>query len=291
MNIPDSTMRLAAGAGVLAPATGILAPAGPVGRHELTILLDSLAVMLAIVIPTIAAIFIFAWRYRASNTKARYLPDWSYSGRLELVTWSIPSLIVLFLSGLIWTGSHGIDPAHRLAASGTPLEVQVVSLDWKWLFIYPEQHLALVNELVIPAGRPVHLSLTSGSVMNSFFVPRLGGMIAVMNGMVTQLHLQADEVGEYAGFSTQFSGDGFADMHFATRVLTAGDFDTWSRATAGTSNSILERTSFMELQKQSRNVRPEAWRLGDPDLFHSIVRRQIPAGPGPPEGPTAVRPQ
>jgi cytochrome o ubiquinol oxidase subunit 2 len=173
----------------------------------------------------------------------------------------------------------------------TPLEVQVVSLDWKWLFLYPEQHVALVNELVIPAGRPVHLSLTSGSVMNSFFVPRLGGMIAVMNGMVTQLHLQADDVGEYAGFSTQFSGDGFADMHFATQVLPAGEFATWSRTTAGASNPVLERASFMELQKQSRNVHPEAWRLGDPNLFQSIVHHEIPSGPGPTEGPTVVRPR
>ena len=278
----------------MSPADGgttILAPVGPVGRHELTILLDSLAVMLAIVIPTIAAIFIFAWRYRASNTRARYLPDWSYSGRLELVTWSIPSLIVLFLSGLIWTGSHEIDPARPLAANVTPLEVQVVSLDWKWLFLYPEQRVALVNELVIPAGRPVHLSLTSASVMNSFFVPRLGGMIAVMNGMVTQLHLQADAVGEYAGFSTQFSGDGFADMHFATKVLAPGEFDRWGRETADSSNSVLERARFLELQKQSRNVRPEAWRLGDPNLFQAIVHHEIPAGPGPTEGPTTVRPR
>jgi len=272
-------------------AGGVLAPAGPVGRHELTILLDSLAVMLAIVIPTIAAIFIFAWHYRASNTRARYLPDWSYSGRLELVTWSIPSLIVLFLSGLIWTGSHEIDPAHRLSSNVAPLEVQVVSLDWKWLFLYPEQGVALVNELVIPAGRPIHLSLTSGSVMNSFFVPRLGGMIAVMNGMVTQLHLEADTQGEYAGYSTQFSGDGFSDMHFATKVLPAGEFDAWSRATAAASGPVLERASFAELQKQSRNVAPAAFRLGDPNLFHSIVHHEIPAGPGPTEGPTAVRPR
>jgi cytochrome o ubiquinol oxidase subunit II len=279
----------------VSPAAGgttILAPVGPVGRHELTILFDSLAVMLAIVIPTIAAIFIFAWRYRASNPRARYLPDWSYSGRLELVTWSIPTLIVLFLSGLIWTGSHEIDPARPLSSNVTPLEVQVVSLDWKWLFLYPEQRVALVNQLVIPVGRPVHLSLTSGSVMNSFFVPRLGGMIAVMNGMVTQLHVQADTQGEYAGYSTQFSGDGFADMHFATKVLSAGEFDAWSRTTGdASSNPVLERASFMELQKQSSNVRPAAYRLGDSSLFRSIVHHEIPAGPGPTQGPTPVRPQ
>jgi len=278
----------------VSPAAGgttILAPVGPVGRHELTILFDSLAVMLAIVIPTIAAIFFFAWRYRASNTRAHYLPDWSYSGRLELVTWSIPSLIVLFLSGLIWTGSHLIDPAQRLAINVPPLEVQVVSLDWKWLFIYPQQRIALVNQLVIPAGRPLHLSLTSGSVMNSFFVPRLGGMIAVMNGMVTQLNLQADEIGEYGGFSAQFSGDGFSDMHFATRVLTADEFAGWSRATVASSESVLERASFEELQKQSSNVRPAAYRLGDPGLFQLIVHHEIPPGPGPTQGPIAVRPR
>src|SRR5262249_45466149 len=148
-------------------------------------------------IPTIVATLFFAWRYRASNKHARYLPHFAYSGRLELIIWSIPTLIILFLGGVIWAGSHELDPTRPLPSREAPLEVQVVSLDWKWLFIYPEQRVASVNELVMPVGRPVHFSLTSGSVMNMFFVPELGGMIATMNRMVTQLSLQADEPGRY----------------------------------------------------------------------------------------------
>src|SRR4051812_2326242 len=158
--------------------------------------------MLAIVIPTILATLAFAWWFRESNSRARYLPDWAYSGRIELVVWAIPTLVILFLGGVTWIGSYDLDPARPLSSHVKPLEVQVVSLDWKWLFIYPEQGVAAVNELVVPAGRPVHFSLTSASVMNAFFVPQLGSMIYAMNGMTTQLHLQADRPGDFYGRSS-----------------------------------------------------------------------------------------
>ena len=151
----------------------VLDPQGIIGIAEKTILIDSLAIMLAIVIPTIATTFAFAWWFRASNTRARYLPDFVYSGRLELIVWAIPLLVIMLLGGVSWIGSHDLDPAKPLASNTPPLEVQVVSLDWKWLFIYPEQHVASVNQLVVPAGVPVHFSLTSASVMNAFFIPQL----------------------------------------------------------------------------------------------------------------------
>ena len=176
----------------------VLDPQGIIGIAEKTILIDSLAIMLAIVIPTIAATFAFAWWFRASNTRARYLPDFAYSGRLELIVWAIPLLVIMLLGGVTWIGSHDLDPAKPLASNTPPLEVQVVSLDWKWLFIYPEQHVASVNQLVVPAGVPVHFSLTSASVMNAFFIPQLGSMIYTMNGMTTQLNLQADAPGSSA---------------------------------------------------------------------------------------------
>ncbi len=177
----------------------VLDPQGIIGIAEKTILTDSLAIMLAIVIPTIAATFAFAWWFRASNTRARYLPDFAYSGRLELIVWAIPLLVIMLLGGVTWIGSHDLDPAKPLASNTPPLEVQVVSLDWKWLFIYPEQHVASVNQLVVPAGVPVHFSLTSASVMNAFFIPQLGSMIYTMNGMTTQLNLQADAPGTFRG--------------------------------------------------------------------------------------------
>ncbi|MGH6840928.1 MAG: hypothetical protein ACREDV_02385, partial [Methylocella sp.] len=177
----------------------ILDPQGPVGLAQKTILIDSLVIMLAIVLPTIAATLAFAWWFRDSNTRATYLPDWAYSGRIELIVWSIPVMVIMLLGGVTWIGSHDLDPARPLTSNTPPLEVQVVSLDWKWLFIYPAQGVASVNRLVVPAGTPIHFSLTSASVMNAFFIPQLGSMIFTMNGMTTQLNLQADAPGTLRG--------------------------------------------------------------------------------------------
>ncbi len=175
--------------------TGVLAPRGSVGHNEVTILFDALAIMLTIVVPTILGVFAVAWWFRASNTRATYRPTWAHSGQIELVVWFIPLLVILLLSGVIWTGSHDLDPYRPLESKVPPLEVQVVSLDWKWLFIYPELGVASVNALVVPAGTPVHFTLTSASVMSAFFVPQLGSMIYTMNGMTDQLSLIADRPG------------------------------------------------------------------------------------------------
>ncbi|TIU08959.1 MAG: ubiquinol oxidase subunit II, partial [Mesorhizobium sp.] len=194
-------------------------PQGPVGAGNRTILLNSLAVMLVIVVPTIVAALWFAWWFRASNTRAKYDPGFTYSGRIELIVWSIPTLTILFLGGLIYYGSHQLDPRKPLSSTNSPLEVQVVALDWKWLFIYPDQQIASVNELVMPAGTPVRFRLTSASVMNTFFVPQLGSMIYAMNGMESELNLLADKPGVLYGQSAHYSGDGFSDMNFRVRIV------------------------------------------------------------------------
>src|SRR5215212_4824811 len=194
--------------------SALLDPRGPVGRAEKIILTNSVAIMLAIVVPTIIATLAFAWWFRASNKRATYLPDWEFSGRIELVVWSIPIMVILLLGGVTWISSQQLDPARPLESDVKPLDIQVVSLDWKWLFIYPQQGVAAVNELVVPAGVPLHFTLTSASVLNTFFVPQLGSMIYTMNGMATELHLHADEPGSYLGLSGHFSGDGFSDMNF-----------------------------------------------------------------------------
>ncbi len=229
---PDTRRQARSSLGVLIIALllggcsgGILDPKGPVGSAQRLILFDALAIMLAVVVPVIVAILAFAWWYRASNSKARYLGDWAYSGRIEFVVWAIPALVIMFLGGIAWISSHDLDPARPLPSKDKPLEVQVVSLDWKWLFIYPEQGVASVNQLVVPAGVPVHFSLTSASVMNAFFVPQLGTMIYTMNGMTTQLNLQADQPGVFHGLSSQYSGDGFSGMAFEVRAVSSGDFD------------------------------------------------------------------
>ena len=262
---------------------GVLDPQGPVGAANAKIMLNALGIMLVIVVPTIIAVLAFAWWFRASNTRARYQPGFVYSGRVEIVVWSIPLLVILFLSGVIWVGSHDMDPYRPLASAEKPARVQVVSLDWKWLFIYPDQGIASVNDLVIPAGMPVHFSLTSASVMNNFFVPQLGSMIAAMNGMVTQLNLKADRPGEFYGLSAQFSGDGFSNMSFTVRAVPQAAFAQWVAA-ARQNEPVLDRASYAALSQQSQNVRPFTYRSVDPTLFDAIVTQKIPPGPGPQVG-------
>jgi cytochrome o ubiquinol oxidase subunit 2 len=257
-----------------------LDPKGPIGAAERTLLIDSTAIMLSIVLPTIVAIFAFAWWFRASNTRARYRPDWEFSGQIELVVWSIPLMVIILLGGVAWLGSYQLDPAKPLDSKTPALEVQVVSLDWKWLFIYPAQGIASVNELVVPAGTPLHFSLTSASVMSAFFIPQLGSMIYTMNGMVTNLNLQADQSGTFAGRSSHYSGDGFSDMHFEVRALPAEEFVAWANA-ARASGDVLDEAGYRKLSRQSIADPVTHFRAVDRDLFHRIAMVSIPPGPGP----------
>lgn len=285
--VPRRSAALALILLLLAPgcSKGVLAPAGPVAADERIILFNALAIMLAIVVPTILAALAFAWWFRAGNTRATYRPDFAYSGRIELLVWSIPMLTIVFLGGVTWIGSHRLDPFKPLPATaqGRPMEVQVVSLDWKWLFIYPEQGIASVNRLVVPAGRPVHFSLTSASVMNSFFVPQLGSQIYTMNGMVTQLSLQADRPGSFFGQSTHFSGDGFSDMTFTLDAVPAARFADWVAGAKGVGR-VLDARAYADLARQSSKVRPYTYRAVPPALFDAVATQRLLPGPGPKTG-------
>jgi cytochrome o ubiquinol oxidase subunit II len=266
--------------GVSACDIGVLAPRGPIAQADKMILTDSLVIMLAIVVPTILATLGFAWWYRASNTRARHLPDWSSSGRVELVVWAIPAMVIILLGGVTWIGSHRLDPAQPLASDAPALDIQVVSLDWKWLFIYPQQQVASINELVVPAGVPLHFSLTSASVMNAFFVPQLGSMIYTMNGMTTQLYLRADVPGTFQGLSAHYSGEGFSDMHFEVRALSALDFAAWIESSRA-AGKRLDVARYGQLNKQS-SAEPVATFGGvDTDLFEDIVTQKLAPGAGP----------
>jgi cytochrome o ubiquinol oxidase subunit II len=258
----------------------ILAPQGPIAAAEKVILIDSIAIMLAIVLPTIFAIFAFAYYFRQSNTRAFYLPDFAHSGRIELVVWSIPTLTIILLGGVAWIGSHQLDPAAPVAGTGSPVRVQVVSLDWKWLFIYPDQRVATVNTLTVPVGAPLQLELTSSSVMNAFFIPQLGSMIYTMNGMVTHLNLRADQEGDFKGISAHFSGDGFPEMMFDVHVVSPLEFPNWVGATAK-SNNELNADAYNKLAQQSVETGRPTYRLPDPLLFDDIASQRIPPGPGP----------
>ena len=257
----------------------ILDPQGPIGAAEKTILIDSVGIMLAIVLPTIVAIFAFAFWFRASNPKAVHWPDWEYSGRIELVVWSVPALTVILLGGVAWLGAHHLDPAKPIEGSSESLTIQAVSLDWKWLFIYPDQKVATVNTLTVPAGVPLQFQLTSASVMNAFFIPQFGSMIYTMNGMATRLNLRADTLGTFQGLSAQFSGDGFSDMHFDVHVVPSEQFLKWAQDASGAEKALDER-SYEEIASPSMNREQAIYRLADPNLFHSIVTQKLPPTKG-----------
>jgi cytochrome o ubiquinol oxidase subunit II len=259
----------------------ILDPQGPIGAAEKTILIDSVGIMLAIVIPTIIAIFAFAFWFRESNPRATYMPTWAESGRIELVVWSIPLLTVILLGGVAWIGAHELDPGKPVEGTGQGLTIQVVSLDWKWLFIYPDQRVATLNTLTVPVGAPLNFQLTSASVMNVFFIPQFGSMIYTMNGMTTRLSLRADEVGTYQGLSSHFSGDGFPDMMFDVNVVSPLSFPDWVASTARGSSEVLNAESYAKLTQQSVPKDRMTFRLEDPRLFDAIATRKLPPGPGP----------
>ena len=248
---------------------GVLDPKGPIAAADRQILLNSLGIMLAIVIPVILATLGVAFWFRASNERARYRPNFAYSGRLEMLVWSIPAMTVFLVGGVAWVGSHDVSPRKPIASTVKPLRVQVASLDWKWLFIYPDQGVASVNRLTIPVGTPISLELTSSGVMNSFFVPQLGSQIYTMAGMITRLHLQADHPGTYRGFSAQFSGEGFSDMHFDADAVPDDKFAQWLDA-ARSAGPELDAKSYADLAKPSASVAPLTYRAVAPGLFDSI---------------------
>ena len=249
---------------------GILDPVGPVGQAEKTILINSTAFMLAIIIPTVIATVAFAWWFRRGNAKATYRPDWEYSGAIEMVVWSIPALTIMLLGGIAWIGSHDLEPSKPLPSSKPPLKVDVVSLDWKWLFIYPDQGIASVNQLVVPAGTPVSFRLTSATVWNSFFVPQMGTMIYTMPRMTTRLNLQADRPGTYVGLSSHFSGDGFPGMQFKVQALPEDQFAMWAQGSRG-QGPALDGAAYAELSRPSSYVKPMTYGSVAPNLYDAIV--------------------
>jgi cytochrome o ubiquinol oxidase subunit II len=254
---------------------GILDPVGPVGQAEKTLLINSTAIMLAIIIPTMIATVAFAWWFRRGNKKATYLPDWEYSGAIELVVWSIPAMTIMLLGGIAWIGSHDLEPSVPLKSPTPTVKVEVVSLDWKWLFIYPDQGIATVNQLVVPQGTPVSFRLTSATVWNSFFVPQFGTMIYTMPRMTTRLNLQADRPGVYDGLSSHFSGDGFPGMQFKAHVLPPDQFAMWTQGSRGT-GPVLDGRGYAELSKPTSYVRPMTYGAVAPGLFDAIVANRAP---------------
>jgi cytochrome o ubiquinol oxidase subunit II len=253
---------------------GVFDPQGPIAAAERLIMLNATGIMLAIVIPTILATLGIAYWYRSSNSRARYLPEFNYSGRVEMLVWSIPLMTILLTGGVTWISSYDLDPPKPLASPLKPVRVQVVSLDWKWLFIYPDEGIASVNHLTVPAGTPISFELTSAGVMNSFFVPQLAGQIYTMAGMVTRLNLQADHAGTYRGMSSNYSGAGFSDMYFNVDAVPAERFAQWVAATR-TTGPVLDAQTYADLVKPSQAVAPYTYRAVAPGLFGEITKLEF----------------
>jgi len=250
----------------------LLDPKGDIGAQEKHLILLALGLMLLVVIPVIVLTLAFAWRYRASNTKATYAPKWAHSTAIEVVVWTIPCVIVAFLAVLIWRTTHSLDPYKPLESEVAPVKVEVVALDWKWLFIYPDYGVATVNRLAVPVDTPIDFELTSASMMNSFFIPQLGSQIYAMAGMQTQLHLIVDTPGTYAGRSSAFSGPGFSDMHFDTVATSRADFDAWVQA-AKAAPATLDDATYKLLEQPSVKAPVTTYAGVAPGLFDSIVSR------------------
>ena len=204
-----------------------LTPDGPVAALQLHHFLLVTLITLIVVIPVIVGVPLLAWHYRYGNTKARYAPNWDFSSALEYPMWLVPGAIVIVLGVYLWNDTHKLDPYRAIAANQPPLRVQVVGLDWKWLFIYPDYHIATVGELAFPLDRPLSIALTTDTVMQSFRIPALGGQIYAMPGMVTQLNLKADSTGPFDGMNTQYNGDGFHAQHFQAVAMKSQNFDAW----------------------------------------------------------------
>ncbi|WP_144138709.1 ubiquinol oxidase subunit II [Paraburkholderia sp. BCC1884] len=250
----------------------ILNPKGSVGLAERELIATSTWAMLIVVVPVIALTLLFAWRYRSTNKSADYQPGWTHSTAVEIAIWTIPTLIILFLAVLTWRTTHELDPYKPLESQVKPINVEVVALDWKWLFIYPDLGIASVNQLAIPVGTPVNFTITSDTVMNSFFIPQLGGQIYAMAGMQTRLHLIADEAGNYAGTSANFSGKGFSDMKFRTLATSPEEFNAWvAKVRASSDNLSMDRYHAVSAPSEKDPVR--YFSTVDPKLFHNIIAR------------------
>lgn len=254
---------------------GVLDPKGQIGADEKHLIIIATILMLLVVVPVIVMTLFFAWRYRASNTKATYTPKWAHSGKIEFTVWAIPCAIILILGVIIWETTHALDPYKPLEHEKDHLTVEVVSLDWKWLFIYPELNIATVNELAIPVDTPIAFKLTSESVMNSFFIPQLGTQVYAMAAMQTKLHLIADETGVMDGISANYSGAGFTGMKFKVLSETQQDFDKWVE-TVRAANASLDTATYDKLAAPTENHPVEYFSSVKPNLFMDIIHKYMP---------------
>ena len=263
--------------------TIVMKPFGDIAQQQSQLIVTAVVLMLLIVVPVIVLTLLFAWRYRSANTAATYTPQWDHSTRLELLIWGAPLLIIIALGAVTWISTHKLDPyrpleridAHRpLAADVQPFVVEVVALDWKWLFFYPELGIATVNELAAPVDRPIEFKITASSVMNSFYIPALAGQIYAMPGMQTQLHAVINTAGVYDGFSANYSGKGFSHMRFKFLGLSPADFAQWVQTTKS-AGGTLARNDYLQLEQPSEREPVRRYATVDAGLYQAILNRCV----------------
>jgi cytochrome o ubiquinol oxidase subunit 2 len=281
MNICWNRIRLALVALACVGLSGcdwvLLDSKGMVGLAQRDLILICIGLMLIVVIPAIVLTFVFAWRYRAGNTKATYMPDWSHSTKVEIVVWGVPLIIIAVLAVIVWKSTHELDPYKPLDVAGEPLHVDVIATDWKWVFVYPDLGIATVNQLNFPANRPLAFNITSNSTMNTFFIPQLGGQIYAMAGMRTQLHLIANEPGQFRGMSGNYSGHGFSNMKFIATASSNEEFERWVTEVRSAPDA-LSFTQFKALAAPSKNAPVQHFSSVEPLLFKKVIDQFIGVG-------------
>lgn len=264
----------------------VMSPSGDVAVQQRDLIVWSTVLMLLVIVPVIVLTLWFAWRYRSTNTKATYKPDWDHSTVLELVIWAVPLMIIIALGAMTWVSTHKLDPYRPLdridaqtpvPVGMEPLTVEVVALDWKWLFIYPEQGIATVNELAAPVDRPIRFKITASTMMNSFFIPAMAGQIYAMAGMETKLHGVINEPGVYDGFSANYSGAGYSHMKFKFHGLGESEFDAWVKQNKDSGTS-LSRDAYLLLAEPSIDDPVQRFATVDPTLYDAILNRCVEEG-------------
>lgn len=250
----------------------LMDPKGAVGLEQRNLIFIATGLMLIVVIPVFIMTIWFAWRYRAGNQQATYTPKWAHSNKIELVVWTVPCLIILILGYITWQTSHSLDPHKPLESDKPALQINVVAMDWKWLFIYPQQGIATVNEIAIPVDVPIHFRVTSETVMNAFFIPQLGSQVYAMAGMNNDLHLIANEAGTFKGIGSNYSGHGFSGMKFATHALPQADFDAWV-AKVQQAPDGLDSAGYTALSKPSQDVPVTYFSSVRPGLYEEIIQK------------------
>ena len=262
----------------------VLQPKGMIASEQRDLLVFATLIMLIVVVPVFVMTFVFAWKFRASNKKATYKPDWDHSKKLEAIWWGVPCLIIAVLATLTWMTSHSLDPFKPLASSQEPVRIQVVALQWKWLFIYPDEGIATVNHMTIPVNRPVNFDITSDAPMNSFWIPSLAGQIYAMSGMSTKLHVRADEIGVYRGSSANISGEGFAGMKFDVNAVSEDDYKSWLTSSKA-SEKYLTFEEYDRLAEPSKDNAKTTYALATSGHYDRIIMKyMMPNGDALPDG-------